>query len=391
MGLSIWELLKPAKNKSGTVQNRKVDCSELFNIGTELQIRELCFWVCVNYLAGVITNCEIKTYKDGKEIKGNEYWLWNIEPNPNQNAAAFRQKLVAKLCTDNEALIISSSRRDGREARTIADSYTIPHNYPLKQNEYTDVTVGEVTYDKTFREKDVMRIIWKPKNIKPVIDGLYNTYWRLVYVAMQDYSWAHGQHWKVHVDQIAEGSENFEKDFRDMINEQVKPFLESTSAVLPEFDGYKFENAGNEANGRGASASSPEDINKLVAEILTFTAQGFGIPTVLINGTVQDTKEANRQFLSLTVDPLAKAWAQEGNRKIYGFDEWSTGNYMKVDTSAVMHFDLFDAAAAVEKLIGSGAYSINDVRAAAGQEKINEPWADQHFLTKNIGEVQITP
>ena len=52
-----------------------------------------------------------------------------------------------------------------------------------------------------------------------------------------------------------------------------------------------------------------------------------------------------------------------------------------------MHFDLFANAANVEKLIGTGAFTINDVRRAAGQEEINEPWARQSFMTKNIAPI----
>ena len=56
----------------------------------------------------------------------------------------------------------------------------------------------------------------------------------------------------------------------------------------------------------------------------------------------------------------------------------------RVDSSSILHFDIFENAANVEKLIGSGAFTINDVRRAAGQPAILEPWADEHFMTKNI-------
>lgn len=55
-----------------------------------------------------------------------------------------------------------------------------------------------------------------------------------------------------------------------------------------------------------------------------------------------------------------------------------------MDTSSIIHFDLFANAANVEKLVGSGAYTINDVRRAANQATINEPWADEHYMTLNI-------
>ena len=48
---------------------------------------------------------------------------------------------------------------------------------------------------------------------------------------------------------------------------------------------------------------------------------------------------------------------------------------------------MFANAANVEKLVGSGAFSVNDVLRAANQATINEPWADEHFLTLNIARI----
>ena len=55
-----------------------------------------------------------------------------------------------------------------------------------------------------------------------------------------------------------------------------------------------------------------------------------------------------------------------------------------MDSASILHFDMFANAANVEKLVGSGAYTINDVRRAANQAIINEPWANEHFMTLNI-------
>ena len=71
-------------------------------------------------------------------------------------------------------------------------------------------------------------------------------------------------------------------------------------------------------------------------------------------------------------------------RKRYGYEQWKAGNFLRVDSSSILHFDIFENAANVEKLVGSGAYTINDVRRAANQSTINEPWADEHFMTLNI-------
>jgi len=63
------------------------------------------------------------------------------------------------------------------------------------------------------------------------------------------------------------------------------------------------------------------------------------------------------------------------------------GDLILIDTSAIEHFDLFGNAANIEKLIGSG-YSYNDVQRAAGGREIDEPWANEHFITRNFEKAQ---
>lgn len=384
MGIS-W--IKWLRERSGAVTTKEISCQELFEATQEYQIRELSFWVCVNMIANALARCEFKTFRKGEEVFEREHYLWNIEPNANQNSTAFLHKLVARLCQDNEALIVSTRRRDGYDALVVADDWQEPPEYPSKQNEYKGVRVGEVTYDKTFRESEVLHLKLNHIDMRPVIDGLYASYVRLVQAAMKHYEWNHGQHWKVHVTQVAQGEENWAQNFQSMMSAQLKPFLESNGAVLPEFDGYKYENVGGTSNTAGGTGDT-RDIRKMIEDIFDFTARAFNIPAVLINGTVEGTKDAQTRFLTGCIDPLCDQLQEEITRKRYGYDQWKSGNFLRVDSSSILHFDLFANAANVEKLVGSGAYTINDVLRAANQAPINEPWADEHYMTLNIGAMQ---
>ena len=107
----------------------------------------------------------------------------------------------------------------------MADSYNEPDDYPAKQNEYKNVTVGKVTYDKTFRENDVLRIRLNHCNIAGVLNAMYQSYYRLYETAVRAYTWENGQHWKVKVDQMTQGDGDFAKNFSEMIKEQMKPFF----------------------------------------------------------------------------------------------------------------------------------------------------------------------
>ena len=374
--LNFFRWLTGGNQRAGPVE---VSCQELFEAAQEYQVRELSFWVCVNMVANALGRCEFRTFRNHREIQEREYYLWNVSPNVNQNSSAFLHKLVARLYQNNEALIVNTLARPDMDALVVADSWTEPEDWPSRQKEYRDIMVGEYTYQYPIYEPNVIHLRLNHTNMRPILNGLYQSYWRMVSAAMKAYAWDNGQHWKVHVGQLAQGDKSFEKNFQEMLTQQLKPFFDSNGAVLPEFDGYAYENVGGQRSGRDT-----RDIRAMIEDIFDFTARGFLIPAVLVNGTVEGTADANTRFLTNCIDPLADQLQEEIVRKRYSYEEWRQGDYLRIDTSSIIHFDLFANAANVEKLVGSGCYSINDVRRAANQSTINQPWADEHFMTLNI-------
>lgn len=376
MALNFWKWLAGGKARSPTTV--EITCRELMAAAQEFQLRDLAFWTCANMIANAVARCEFRTFRGGKEIQEREHYLWNVEPNVNQNSTAFLHKLVAKLLTDDECLIISTRQREGYDALVVADSYMLNGCYPSKQNEYTDVQVGDVSYEKTFREREVLHLRLNHVNIKPVLDGLYTSYCRLITAAMKRYEWDKGQHWKVHVNQLAQGQDDFTTKFTSMIEEQAKVFLDSNGAILPEFDGYAYTNEG------GKSTVDLADIQAQAKDIFAFTAKALQIPAVLIDGTVQGTEDAQARFLTGCIDPICDQLQEEINRKRYGYEAMRRGDYLRVDTSGILHFDMFANAGNLEKVVGSAVFTVNDILRAAGLPTIPEPWADEHYLTKNI-------
>lgn len=376
MALNFWKWLAGGKARSPTTV--EITCRELMAAAQEFQLRDLAFWTCANMIANAVARCEFRTFRGGQEIQEREHYLWNVEPNVNQNSTAFLHKLVAKLLTDDECLIISTRQREGYDALVVADSYMLNGCYPSKQNEYTDVQVGDVSYEKTFREREVLHLRLNHVNIKPVLDGLYASYCRLITAAMKRYAWDKGQHWKVHVNQLAQGQDDFTAKFTAMIEEQAKIFLDSDGAILPEFEGYAYTNEG------GKSTVDFADIQAQAKDIFAFTAKALQIPAVLIDGTVQGTEDAQARFLTGCIDPICDQLQEEINRKRYGYEAIRRGDYLRVDTSGILHFDMFANAGNLEKVVGSAVFTVNDILRAAGLPTIPEPWADEHYLTKNI-------
>ena len=361
-----------------TVTREVVDCCEMLNPdGLELQFREAAFWTCVNLIANAIGKCEIKEFRGGALTKGPEWYLWNVQPNKNQNASAFWHKLISKAYAEGDALIVPEPYGSGL---VVADSFDIDDSKPVYS--YTSIMIGKRKIAR-LTEAEVMYIRPNWKNIEPLIRKMSDSFLRLMASSMQNYLFNGGQHWKVHVDQILTGDDEWRDNFAKMMEKQIKPFLNSASAILPEMDGYTY----TQVSGNSAAVKSDE-VRALIASVWAETSRAFLIPSALIAGNQQDTTVANRQFLTDVIDPIARMIEQEANRKRFTPDEYLRGDKITVDTSAIVHFDIFANAANVEKIIGSGIKSVNELRAMIGDAAIPEDWADKHFMTLNIGSAE---
>lgn len=381
MGLKFFERIR---KKDGGVESKEISVRELCGMAQECAARELAFNACVNMIAGALGRCEFRTYDAGNEIFGDLYWTFNYSPNKYQNSTSFLHKLVHQLYTDNEALLVPLPTDDSIPRYAVADSWSVPENFAVKTRQYLNIVIeGKNYFLEDPYENSVLHIELHGTNIKPVLDGVTRAYENLIQAAMNNYTFANGQHWKVKISQMAQGQDGWMEQLQKMVDDQLKPFLSSSVAVFPETEGWTLENADKDVE-KGRDAS---DIKKLYEDIFTFTANAFGIPPVLLLGQVQGTEDAMRRFLTACVDPLADQLSEEITRKLYGFEKWKKGSYLRVDTSTINHFDLFANAPNVEKLIGSG-YSYNDVQRAAGMPTINEPWANEHFLTKNFAKAE---
>lgn len=378
MGLDLkkWVVEKLGGEMKGTLID--VSSEEFFLLASDYYIRELAFWSCVNRFANAISKCEFKTFYNHQEVKKAEYYLWNIEPNKNQNSNAFIQKLISKLFLDNEVLIVESNGQ-----LMVADSFSkIP--FAMFDDQFKDVQVGEFKYSKTFYQADVMYLELNSKDMRRLVNGMYESYSKMLAYAMKSYQKSRGNRGILNVSAMAQASEGFQETFEKLMNERFKNFLNADNAVLPLFEGYSYNDIGSKTY----SNEGTRDIKAMVDDIFDMTARAFCMPPSLAKGDVQDTQKAIDELLTFGVDPLADKIQTEANRKRNGMSGFLAGNYMKIDTSTIKHIDIFEIATPIDKLISSGAFCVNDILKALGREEIQEDWARQHFITKNYSNIE---
>jgi len=353
---------------------------EYYSIFGEVCFRELAYAAAKNLIANSISKCEFKTMLRGEEVKQDEYYLWNVEPNKNENSSRFLRKIVNRLCDNNECLVIEQGGQ-----LLVADSF-YKQDYTLYEDVFSQVTVGELTFARQYRQHEVLYWKLSDKNIKQALEMLNGSYSKMLAYAMQAYQRSRGV--KATLDYEAIPTDVKKEEQNQWILAQTKkyiPFLEADNAIMPQGKGVKLN-----AFGRSTSFSTEttRDIRAMIGDIFDFTALAFGIPPVLLRGDVQGTSDATDNLLTFAIDPWTDILREEIVRKRIGKPEHLRGTDLIIDASQVKHIDIMSASTQIDKLIGSGAFSVNDILKMLGRPTIKEPWADQHYITKNYALIE---
>lgn len=339
----------------------------------DIYFREMAFWSATNLIANAISKCEFKTFDKGKEVKNREYYLWNIEPNRNQNSSAFIRKWISQLYRKNEALIIEQNGQ-----LLVADSFTRTP-YALYDDMFTQVTVGDFTFSRSFSQSEVMYFTLSEINMRQVTNAMYDSYSSLLEYSMKAYRRSRGTKGIFKYGTLPVAGTPQREAFDALINEKIGKWLTGDNAALPLGEGQEWK----ELQHKTYSNESTRDIRAQIDDISDFTAKAFGIPPALLRGDVQGVSDAVDNLLTFCVDPLTDMLSEEINRKRNGYAGFAEKTYLKIDTKQIKHVDLLSVSTAIDKLIGSGAFCVNDIRELVGEPIIDEPWAWEHFITKN--------
>lgn len=380
--MGFWDWLGGRLLGGKTVEISAQTVEEYLNseVFSRLVTEEFLIHAAINLIANCISKSEFQTFKLGEEFQGDEYYMWNYEPNTNQNSSQFLQELVSRLLYNNECLVVEMNGQ-----LMIAESFC-KEEYALKETVFTGVTRSGFTFGRSFRMSQVLYFRLNNKNIRCLLTNLCNGYNKLLQDAVDKYEKAGGEKGILTIDAQAAGrkygDKTFEEIFEDLMNKRFKKFFKSRNAVLPLFNGFGYvPRTGAEQSKK--STSEVKDITDLTDEILMKVSQAFNIPVSLLKGDVSDVKEITKNFLTFCIDPICDMMAGEINRKRYGKAEILKKSYLRVDTSCAMHVDIFEIAEKIDKLISSGMYCIDELRKKVGEAELGTEEAKAHFITKN--------
>lgn len=342
------------------------------DVPAELYYKELALYTVSSLIANAISRSDINCYVNGKMERNEDFFKLNVSPNKNETSSFFWHKVINKVIRENGCLVVETN--DG--SLYVADSYTVEKRQPILGDIYGCVVVGNFRFLKNFDQSD--SYMFRLNNISgtELISGLNESYSKLISAAQKEFIRSHSFRYKLKIDGAMAGDKEFNKVFEEIIQKQMKTYLENDDAVIPIYEGYQFENDNK-------NSYSTDDFIKLKKDLFETVFSTYHVPISLINGNITNMKEIVAALLSFGVDPFADMITEALNKGA-GVENYIKGNYYKVNTSVINHRDIFENAANITNLISCGYSCIDEIRIANGDAPLDTEWSKAHFLTKNF-------
>lgn len=376
--MKLREIFKQKLKVEGAEDGSKQELFEVLGLSDSayrIALGQFSINCAISLIAGLVAKCEFRTYWNGKKIKGDEYYLWNIKPNPSQNSTQFIQEFIHKLCWNNEALIYSIG-----DAIYVADSF-VKTEYATRETEFTNISRNGYTLTRRkYKSSEVIYLKLNDRNIATLVSGLQDSYNNLISEACDRYVKLGGEKIIMNVSTLARESPTFEKTMKQYMEEYFKTYFDSKNAVLPLFEGYKID---RQTNSEGKKTDEVSGIAAIKKESMDAAAQAFKIPPALLRGDIADVENLVDNLLTFCIDPLCCQIEEAITATRYSKEEYLSGCYLSIDTTTIKHFDIFSMAANVDKLIACGLFSVDDCLERIGEEPRRTKFSTEYSRTKN--------
>lgn len=338
-----------------------------------MAIDAYALFTVVHLIANLLSVCEYRTYRNGREVFGAEWASLNVRPNHKQNAAEWKRELVARLLLSGEMLCIQ--QRDGQ--LIIAEAFNKAEK-SITKSVFSQISRDGFTMDRSFTSDDVL-YLQTPVNARSAwLQQTMMEYEKLMRSAAERLQKAGGERGVLKISAVERGRADFAEKFNTLMNDYFKGYFSSKNAVLPLFDGYEYvSQSGSKA---GTYTNDLSAVKTLADEAISRAAQVFGIPPSYVRGDAAGITDAQAAALTNAVKPLAVMIGAELTGKKHTLQEIANGCRIEVDTGNILHHDVIGSATGLDKLIGCG-YTLNEVNRAIGQHAV--PGGDVRFITKN--------
>ena len=316
----------------------------------------------------------------------NEYYLWNYQPNVNQSSSEFLHELVYRLLYEDRVLVVEVGGQ-----LIIADGFSEGTEI-VKERTFYNISRGSFSLGTSRTMSQVMYFKLNNNSIRRLLKSVCDGYNQLMDTAIEKFYKSGGEKGILSIDaqklsgELKQVGKTFDEVMEDMMNNRFKKFYKSKNAVLPLFNGYSYESKGGTESTK-KSTSELNDVINIDDKIVMKVANSVNMPEALLKGDVSDVERITQNFLTFCIDPICSMLEGEINRKRSG-KAILQGTGVKIDTTSILHIDLFSIAEKIDKLISSGMYSIDELRKRCGDTELGTEASRRHYITKNYEKME---
>ena len=367
----LGRIFKPPESGIYRLDSYRAEAEE------KVAIEAYALFAAVHLIANLLSGCEFRTFRGGRELHGEQWAALNIRPNRSQNAAEWKTELISRLLLSGEVLCVQTA-----DAQLLIAESFCRDAYALYGDRFSQVSRADFTFQRTFAAEDVLYLTSGVSARAAWMQSVMAMYERLLRSAADRFQKAGGERGILKISAVERGQNDFSEKFDKLMNEYFKGYFGSRNAVLPLFDGYEY--APQPVTGTGTYTNDLTAVKTLTDEAIGRAAQVFGIPPSYIRGDAAGIRDAQSAMLTNCVKPIAAQLSAELTAKLHTVDEIASGSRITVDTGCILHHDLIADSQGADKLIGAG-WTLNEVRRAFGAHELDAPEADTRFITKNYG------
>lgn len=339
---------------------------QLQNDYEDLHLRQYAVHTVVDRIINV---CLLAQFQS--EDSTNFLYKLNYKPNPYENGNEFKRKIITNMIYNGECIIVKPF-----DDYYVAESFT----YDDKTKLFT-VTTEYSTIEKTYSVDDVIHVRYNNvkfeeflRTLRQSYDKLYK---RVLEVQMRQ------QQIRVYAPfkGVTGKSEENAKKFMNFLSGMKKQLENESIAVVPRQDDYDVEEHSQNYLGRSA-----EELGTIENMYVKQVANILQVPPLLFSGDLADTSEHSKNFVRWCVKPIMNEIANEFNAK--QTKSSLKDNLITVNTIECVYVSEFEMARDVEKMIGSGVWTIDDVLVLLGKKRQKTKDTTRRYLTKNIGIIE---
>lgn len=342
-------------------------------------IKQWALDTCINHIARTISQTKFEYIDNGvKDNTNTTYYKLNVRPNTDESAATFWQKVVRKLIYDNEVLIVVTDTKD----LIVADDFT-REEYALYDDVFKNIIVGDFEFERNFLMSEVIYLEYNNESISNMLCGLFSDYGDIFGRLIQ----ANLLNNQIRATLSMDANYNITKDTQEslqkFINNAYEAFATNDIAIVPIQKGYTYEEHSTQSQAK--TSSQIDDLSKLPDQILSYVARNLGIPLGLINGDTADIQGMTDNYMKFCINPIIEKITDELNAKLFTVRSYKEGKRIKA--VSIDAYDPIQKAEAIDKLISSSVFTVNQVLDMFGYPPSKDEDANKRLITKNYTSV----